>query len=343
MRVIVLNGVNLNMLGRRDQAVYGSLTMAELESRIYAWARELQLAVQCRQTNSEGEFIKWCHDAYDNTDGMVVNPAAWTHYAWSIHDALEPLTVPVVEVHLSNVDERDEWRQAVRHLRPRRDTLRRARARRLPDGPRISEGERVNARIERLRGLIEEPLLVTTPKNVIYLAGFDSSNAALLVDQERVQLFTDFRYIEAARAVEGVEVVQTKRGVIGALAEQLSGRIGFEAANVVYSDFQTLEAGGIELVPHTRPRRVAARDQGRERAGDPAPRVRDHRPRLRAPHRGEVRRPHGARGVVGADAALPRGGRRGSRVRVDRRRRPDGSAPARARRPIARSRSASSS
>jgi len=76
----------------------------------------------------------------------------------------------------------------------------------------------VNARIERLRALIEEPLLVTNPKNVVYLAGFESSNAALLVDQERVQLFTDFRYLEAARAVEGVELVQTKRGVIGALA-----------------------------------------------------------------------------------------------------------------------------
>jgi len=68
--------------------------------------------VQCRQTNSEGEFIKWCHDAYDNADGMIVNPAAWTHYAWSIHDALELLTVPIVEVHLSNVDEREEWRRA---------------------------------------------------------------------------------------------------------------------------------------------------------------------------------------------------------------------------------------
>jgi 3-dehydroquinate dehydratase II len=111
VRIIVLNGVNLNMLGRRDPTVYGGLSIAELESRIYTWARELELAVQCRQTNSEAEFIKWCHDAYDNTDGMVVNPAAWTHYAWSIHDALEALTIPVVEVHLSNVDEREEWRR----------------------------------------------------------------------------------------------------------------------------------------------------------------------------------------------------------------------------------------
>ncbi|HET6945245.1 MAG TPA: type II 3-dehydroquinate dehydratase [Gaiellaceae bacterium] len=111
MRVLVLNGVNLNALGRRDPALYGGLTMAELESRIYDWGRELELSVQCRQTNSEGEFIKWIHDAYDNNDGVVVNPGAWSHYAWSIHDALEMLSIPIVEVHLSNVDAREEWRR----------------------------------------------------------------------------------------------------------------------------------------------------------------------------------------------------------------------------------------
>jgi 3-dehydroquinate dehydratase II len=111
VRVFVLNGVNLNILGRRDPGLYGGISIAELESRIYEWARELELTVQCRQTNSEAEFVKWCHDANDNTDGLIVNPGAWTHYAWSIHDALEPLQIPIVEVHLSNVDEREEWRQ----------------------------------------------------------------------------------------------------------------------------------------------------------------------------------------------------------------------------------------
>ena len=111
MRVLVLNGVNLNMLGRRDPALYGGVSIAELESRIYDWGRELELTVQCRQTNSEAEFIKWIHDAYDNNDGVIVNPGAWTHYAWSIHDALEMLTIPIVEVHLSNIEEREEWRR----------------------------------------------------------------------------------------------------------------------------------------------------------------------------------------------------------------------------------------
>jgi Xaa-Pro aminopeptidase len=107
----------------------------------------------------------------------------------------------------------------------------------------------VNTRIAKLRELLEEPLLVTTPKNVIYLAGFDSSNAALVVDQERVRLYTDFRYISAARAVEGVEVVQTKRFVIGELAETLSGRIGFEAGTLPYAQYEVLAKGGLELVP----------------------------------------------------------------------------------------------
>jgi 3-dehydroquinate dehydratase II len=111
VRILVVNGVNLNILGRRDPELYGGLTMSELEGRIYEWGRKLELTVQCRQTNHEGEFIHWCHDAYETVDGVIVNPGAWTHYAWSIRDALEPLTMPVVEVHLSNVDEREEWRR----------------------------------------------------------------------------------------------------------------------------------------------------------------------------------------------------------------------------------------
>jgi 3-dehydroquinate dehydratase II len=111
MRVLVLNGVNLNIIARRDPALYGGVSIAELEGRIYEWGRELELSVNCRQTNSEGEYVKWIQDAYDNTDGLIVNPGAWSHYAWAIHDALDSLTVPIVEVHLSNVDEREEWRR----------------------------------------------------------------------------------------------------------------------------------------------------------------------------------------------------------------------------------------
>ena len=111
MRVAVLNGVNLDMLARRDPKHYGDLTLSKLETRIYEWAHELGLSADCRQTNSEGEYVDWCHDALDWAGGVVVNPGAWTHYSYAIRDALELFAVPIVEVHLSNLDEREEWRR----------------------------------------------------------------------------------------------------------------------------------------------------------------------------------------------------------------------------------------
>ena len=111
MRVAVLNGVNLDLLGRRDPEQYGTLTYSELETQIYSWAQELGLTVRCRQTNSEGQYVEWCHDALDWADGVIVNPGAWTHYSYAIRDAAELIEVPIVEVHLSNVEEREEWRR----------------------------------------------------------------------------------------------------------------------------------------------------------------------------------------------------------------------------------------
>ena len=111
MQVLVLNGVNLDALGRRDPKIYGGLSLNELETKIYQWAHALDVTARCRQTNSEGEYIGWIHDAYDNADGLIVNPGAWTHYSYAIHDALELLQVPIVEVHLSNIEEREEWRR----------------------------------------------------------------------------------------------------------------------------------------------------------------------------------------------------------------------------------------
>jgi Xaa-Pro aminopeptidase len=105
------------------------------------------------------------------------------------------------------------------------------------------------SRIQRLREALEEPLLVTNGVNIRYLTGFSSSNAALLVEPDRLQLFSDFRYAEAARAVEGVEFVETKRSLVAALAELLEGRIGFEADAVSYASWDILSAGGLDLVP----------------------------------------------------------------------------------------------
>jgi 3-dehydroquinate dehydratase II len=111
MRVAVLNGVNLDIVGRRDPELYGGLNIRELESRIFEWAMELELNVTCRQTNNEGEYVDWCHDALDWADGLVVNPGAWTHYSYAIRDALELFEAPIVEVHLSNIHQREGWRR----------------------------------------------------------------------------------------------------------------------------------------------------------------------------------------------------------------------------------------
>jgi len=111
VRVEVLNGVNLDVLARRDPDLYGGMSLHELERRIYAWGNDLDLRVRCRQTNSEGQYVDWLHEALDNADALVLNPAAWTHYSYAIRDAVELFPGPVVEVHLSNVEEREEWRR----------------------------------------------------------------------------------------------------------------------------------------------------------------------------------------------------------------------------------------
>jgi Xaa-Pro aminopeptidase len=107
----------------------------------------------------------------------------------------------------------------------------------------------VNDRVDRLRAGIEEPLLVSNGVNVRYLTGFESSNAALVVEPERVRLFSDFRYADAARDVPGVEFVETKRSLFASLSELLEGRIGFEADAVSYGSWETLGRDGLELVP----------------------------------------------------------------------------------------------
>jgi Xaa-Pro aminopeptidase len=107
----------------------------------------------------------------------------------------------------------------------------------------------VTDRLARLQSLLEEyPLLVTNPVNVVYLVGFHSSNCALLVEDDRVRLFTDFRYLQAARAVEQAETVQTKRNVIAELAETLTGPVGFEATAVSYANYELLQNGTLEPV-----------------------------------------------------------------------------------------------
>jgi Xaa-Pro aminopeptidase len=107
----------------------------------------------------------------------------------------------------------------------------------------------VNARVDTLRETLEQPLLVSDPANVRYLSGFASSNAALLVDQERVRVFTDYRYAESAREIDGAEFVEAKRDLYQTLSELLSGPIGFEGSSLTFERYARLHAGGVEPVP----------------------------------------------------------------------------------------------
>jgi 3-dehydroquinate dehydratase-2 len=110
-RVAVMHGVNLDALERRPAEVYGGLTFSRLENRIEQFAHDLGLEPRFFQTNHEGAYVEELHRASDYVDALVLNPGAWTHYAWSLRDAVEISGLPAVEVHLSDVDHREAFRR----------------------------------------------------------------------------------------------------------------------------------------------------------------------------------------------------------------------------------------
>jgi 3-dehydroquinate dehydratase II len=110
-RVDIVHGVNLNVLGRRPAQHYGALTFDQLEQQIAGYAHELDLEPRFFQTNHEGDLVEHLHRVEGLADAIVINPGAWTHYSWAIRDALEIAGLPAVEVHLSDVDAREEFRR----------------------------------------------------------------------------------------------------------------------------------------------------------------------------------------------------------------------------------------
>jgi 3-dehydroquinate dehydratase-2 len=110
-RIEVMHGVNLDQLGRRDSELYGTLTLAELERQVETDAQALGLQVRCFQTNHEGAFVERLHALAGQADAILLNPGAWTHYAWAIRDALEIAALPALEIHLSDVQRREPWRR----------------------------------------------------------------------------------------------------------------------------------------------------------------------------------------------------------------------------------------
>ena len=109
-KILVLNGPNLNLLGQRQPEIYGRLTLAEINKKIQALAKELGVEVVIRQSNSEGELVTWIQDAPKGFSGIVINPAAYTHSSIALRDAITAAGIPTVEVHISNIYKREEFR-----------------------------------------------------------------------------------------------------------------------------------------------------------------------------------------------------------------------------------------
>lgn len=110
MKILVINGVNLNMLGLREPEIYGGETMQDLENKISAYSKSIGVEVDFFQSNFEGEIVEKIHSAMGTYDGAVINPGAFTHYSYAIHDAIKSVNVPFVEVHISNIYGREEFR-----------------------------------------------------------------------------------------------------------------------------------------------------------------------------------------------------------------------------------------
>ena len=111
MKVLVLNGINLNMFGKRDPAQYGTVTLDEINTRLAVLGQELGATVECFQTNFEGAMVERIHQAFaDQVDSVLINAGAWTHYSYGIRDALAILTCPIIEVHMSNIHAREAFR-----------------------------------------------------------------------------------------------------------------------------------------------------------------------------------------------------------------------------------------
>jgi 3-dehydroquinate dehydratase-2 len=109
-RILVLNGPNLNMLGIREPKTYGSQTLADIEAMCVAEGKRLKLSVECKQTNREGELCEWIQQAYGKKEGIIINPAGYSHTSVAIRDAISAVAIPTVEVHLSNIHAREEFR-----------------------------------------------------------------------------------------------------------------------------------------------------------------------------------------------------------------------------------------
>lgn len=110
MKILIINGVNMNMLGIREPEKYGAMTLKALEKELYAYSFELGIDLETFQSNHEGEIVEKIHSAYNNCDGIIINPGAYTHTSVAIRDALAAVNIPAVEIHITNIHRREDFR-----------------------------------------------------------------------------------------------------------------------------------------------------------------------------------------------------------------------------------------
>ena len=251
-RVAVLHGVNLDALERRPPEHYGGLSLTLLEQKISHFAHELGLEARFFQSNHEGEFVEELHRSADYADGLILNPGAWTHYAWALRDAVEVAGLPAVEIHLSDPDSREEWR----HLSVLADVVvARVKGEGVdgyrtaldaPQGGDVSRADRVVARLAERE---VDALLVTDLVNIRYLTGFTGSSAMVVIGPDTRRFITDFRYVERAQAeVSGFDQERAPQEFAEALKEgwpEGPVRLGFEDQHVSVSQHARLR----ELLP----------------------------------------------------------------------------------------------
>lgn len=111
MKILCLNGPNLNRLGKREPSVYGTESLTDIENSLIQYGKQYQVNISCFQSNHEGQLIDWIHEAEDNNvEGIILNPGAYTHTSYAIRDAIASITIPVIEVHISNIHKREAFR-----------------------------------------------------------------------------------------------------------------------------------------------------------------------------------------------------------------------------------------
>ena len=264
---MLLHGPNLNLLGEREPEIYGTATLTDYAKATVRFAAEHGLRIESHQSNHEGELIDLIHAARGRCVAIIINPGAFTHYAWAIHDALAAFDGPIVEVHISNPNAREavaphECHRPGRHrldhgVRRRRLRLRRSCCRRagsVSDLPAVG----YPGRADRVRERFDEPaLLVTNLTNVRWLTGFTGSNGWVAVLPDRLVLGTDGRYrdrAEAELADAGVDAEILTGFTRAEQHDQLIGtlrgipQVGAEAATLTHAAWTSL-AAEIDIVP----------------------------------------------------------------------------------------------